>query len=270
MRLKTIALSALLVCLSATAVAEKEVPAPKIAPDESLPIAGYIEAGTPATDREWTPSDYARLAAVLGEIGEENPRRLPRFDSAKSDALMRRMMSADNLRILRDTKLPLETRLSEGLTLMQAIGALATIYAEATNKGESFDRELVEILTLIARVGVDMWTLADEMLAGMSAEERAQRGGALDTMRGGSAQVVQGILTTFTERSVYRPAELQRFAELLTPVLPSLIRRLTPESQAEAMVQLKKTVTEAGDPAVASALRKLLAAAEEGTPRPPA
>lgn len=273
MRVAAIACFVLLVCCSAVGSAAEvtaDAPALPIAPDESLPVSKFIEAGVPATDREWTADDYQRLAGVLGNVAKDSPRKLPRFESKNSDAIMRRLVNAENFHVLHDRNLTLNMRLSQGMMLLQASSALATVYLEATNKGESFDRELVELMAFIAKASVELWTLIDEFLATLSPEERTSRAGSLGTIRSGSAQVVQGSLTSFTERNVYRSSELSRFATLLAPVFPSLIQRLTPEARTEAVVRLRTLASEAQEPSVAAALKKLLAAVEEATPAKPA
>ncbi len=264
MRAPVIALVSLLIFCPGRSVAAADAPPLKIAPDESLPTAKLMEAGVPAPDRDWMPDDYRRLAIALRAIVNENPRKLPRFDSENSGAIMRRLVDAGNFRVLHDRKFPLNVRLPQALVLLPAISDLAMIYAEASARGESFDRELVEVMAFMAGTGVEVWTLVDEMLSTLTPEERAGRASALGTIRSGSAHIVQGALGTFTEVGTYRPAELVRFATLLEPYLPLLIRRLTPDSITEAVVRLRTLASEAQDPALAAALKELLSAVEAG------
>jgi hypothetical protein len=233
-----------------------------IAPDESLPVMAYIEAGAPASDREWTSADYEKLAAALTKIAEKNARQLPRFDSPKSGALMQRIVSPANFGSIRDRQLTLAVRLTEAGAITQRIGAVVMLYATATNEGEAFDRELVELMSFIARVTVETWATVDELLATLTPEERAARAAGLDTVRAGSAQIISGAIQTFGETDVYRPAELVRLANALRETLPSLFHRLSDESAAELLVQLRNAAENATDKNVAAALRQLLEATE--------
>lgn len=252
--------------LAGTSAAD-ERPSVVIAPDESLTVRAYIEMGVPASDRRWSSADYEKFVTALSAMAEESPRQLPRIESPRSAALMKRVVSLDNLAALHDPKIPLNERLAEVIGFGANIGATTMLYVTATNKGESFDRELVELMAFISHVTDQSWTLVDEYLATLTPEERASRAGALETVRSGSAQVVEGAIVTFGETGTYRPAELVRLAGSLRETLPSLLRRLSAETAAELVVQLRKTVKDASDQEVAAALRPLLEAAEAAVPK---
>ena len=242
---------------------------PTIAPDESASVTQFIAAGVPSTDREWSADDYQRFISVIRPISRDHPRGLPRFDSNKSGAIMRRVISEQNFGLLHDRNLPVTTRMAQGAALSQATAALAGIYGDASSKGELFDRELVELMAFIVKVNAELWALADELLSTLTQEERNARGGSLDMMRSGSAQIVSGALTTFTETEVYRPSELRRFASLLAPTLPSIVQRLTSESRSETIVRLRSLISQQPDQSLRSLLGNLLDAIE-GKARPAA
>ncbi|HEX2833151.1 MAG TPA: hypothetical protein VHW00_09055 [Thermoanaerobaculia bacterium] len=233
----------------------------KVPADESLTVAAYVEAGAPAADREWSSHDYAKFVEVLQGTVEKDAHQLPRFDSEKSGALMRRLVSETNFRVFQDTNLPMSTRLPEAAAFAQNLALLTGIYLQASNQGEPFDRELVELMGFIARVNDEIWTLADEFLASLPEEERGAKSGAIDTMRGGTAQVVIGAIQSFSEATTYRPAELRRFATLLAPSLPKLLPRLSAESSKEALIALRKMSSENCDDEVRALLGKLLESA---------
>lgn len=235
-----------------------------VAPDQSLTSAALIARGAPATDREWTASDYERIVAVLQPLGRATPRQLPRFDSPNSGSMMRRIVADANFKILHDRALPLQSRLGQAVNLSQAVSQLTGVYIDATNNShEAFDRELVELMSLMVKVNLELWAIADELLSGMTAEERAKRADAIGTMQSGTAQVVDGALTTFTEHEVYRITELRRLATLIANTLPRLIPRLTRESQAEASVHLRKVVAGTVDTPLRAQLEALLKAMEK-------
>lgn len=230
----------------------------KVPADASLTVAAYIEAGAPAADREWNSEDYAKLVEILQATVEKDAHQLPRFESEKSGALMRRLVSESNFRVFQDLNLPMSTRLPEAAAFAQNLAQLTGIYLQASNQGEPFDRELVELMGFIARVNVEIWTLADEFLASLPEDERGGKSGAIDTMRGGTAQVVIGAIRSFSEATTYRPTELRRFATLLAPSVPKLLPRLSAESSKEALIALREMSTENCDDEVRALLGKLL------------
>jgi hypothetical protein len=177
---------------------------------------------------------------------------------------MRRVVSPENFGALHDRKLPVATRATQSFTLLQNVSALATIYAMASQGEESFDRELVELMAFITRNSVEMWPVLDEFIPTLTPEQREARAGALDMVRSGSAQILGGAITSFGETNVYRPAELVRFAKLLDDTFPLLLQRLSAESAAELLLQLRNAATNAKDKDVAAALRQLLESAEAG------
>lgn len=234
------------------------LPAVLVAPDESLPVAAYVEAGAPASDREWTADDYERFSKILPGIAGKNPRQLPRFDSARSGPLMKRLVSEENFAVLHDRNLPLDARIGQVVALNQSSAAILAQYVDATNKGESFDRELIELTIFITKVNIETWTAVDELLATLTPEDRETRAGGLAQMRSGSAQIVSGALTSFGETTVYRSSELRRLAVALEKLLPVVLQRLSAESAAEVIVHLRSVVNETNDEQVAASLRELL------------
>ncbi len=193
----------------------------------------------PATDREWSSDDYERFVKVITPIVQDHPRGLPRFESKNSGAIMLRVVSVQNLAILHDPNLSLATRLAQGVALSQTSAAVLSSYAEATGKGEVFDRELVELMVFVVKLNNELWTIADEVLETLTPEERVDRASALDKMRSGSAQIAMGTLTTLDEVKVYRLSELRRLAIQLRPIFPALVQRLTAEAHAEVVTRLR-------------------------------
>jgi len=181
---------------------------------------------------------------------------------------MKRAVSTANLAALRDRSTPLEQRMPQIVALTQHVGALTLVYVAASNGDESFDRELVEMASFVAKVSLEAWAAVDEFLETLPPDVRKQREAGLDQVRAGSSQVVGGAITTFGETNVYRPAELVRFAAALEETLPLLLARVSEESRAELLVQLRTAATDAKNKDVAAALRRLLEVSEKRqTPR---
>ena len=247
-----------MIALSIALTPQEPAAAIRVAPDESYSVAELIARGAPATDREWNASDLQRVADLLGPIAANEPTKLPRFDSQASGRFMARLASDQNFGLIHDHNIGLQQRLAETIALSQAIAKLTGVYIAASNQGAVFDREMVELEALIVKVNLEVWSGVDELRATLSEEQLKAREGGMAQIRSGSAEVIEGLITTFTETNVYRLPELRRLAGYVVDSLPKLGRRLTPEASQEMRVRLAKVAAETKDPELHRQLQKML------------
>lgn len=75
----------------------------------------YLEAGIPASDREWHGADYTRTSEILsaGKVA------LPRLSDPFGAALLDRLTSTANFSLNRNRELPVEARLGDYLAIQQ-------------------------------------------------------------------------------------------------------------------------------------------------------
>src|SRR4051812_13257608 len=71
-------------------------------PDHSLPAEEYIKLGVPTHDRPWLGSDMTRAAEALSDIAKDDARKLPRHQSERSGTVFARMISVQNLEIVKN------------------------------------------------------------------------------------------------------------------------------------------------------------------------
>src|SRR5262245_28680657 len=84
----------------------------------------FLEAGIAASDREWTGPDYAQAAEILatGKVP------LPQESDEIGRALVRRMTSLDNLKLFRDSTLPIESRFANYIPLINGANSIFKLY----------------------------------------------------------------------------------------------------------------------------------------------
>jgi hypothetical protein len=89
-------------------------------------------AGFPATDRTWTPNDYAPAYEALEKlVSKRGDGVLPRAGSARSGAVFSRMIDRGNFAVAADRSLPVEARLPIVAGSMQPLTGLLKLYLRA-------------------------------------------------------------------------------------------------------------------------------------------
>lgn len=199
--------------------------------DRSLKAEEYIRLGLPAHDRPWSGADMLQAFKVLSSIAKEDFRKLPRYKSDRSGDVFARITSTENLKILRDQRLPLKTRMLEGANEMQATGQLLTLYAAAFPKEDYRHAEIIELMGSILRESVIVLDLADKIQQTWKKDDPAYetRMKGFEQMKGGLVNIVGGCVTTLGEKDLYRASELKRFIGYLNETLPVLVRACLPE-----------------------------------------
>jgi hypothetical protein len=252
------AVSLLIALANATPHQSVAPPNYQVAPDHSLALAAYIEKGMPANDREWIGSDYVTAAAVLEEIGNDDPTTLPRYQSAVSGAMFARMVSSENYARIHLETISRQTRFYDASEMLRGLSRILLVYNSATNSRRLFDSEEVELLRFILEVSRGFVQFVNQ--GGASAGQAAD---SLvidrDQLRKGLTSILSGDLRIFTEKNLFRPAELLRHADTLTQMLPDLFPLLSANSQLELKVRLDELIKVETDPALKDRLIKLAA-----------
>ena len=217
--------------------------------DRSLTVEQYIDAGVPATDRTWSGADMVRVADSLGKIAEADLGRLPRYKSERSGAVFDKITGGDNYELLRNKLLPLQQRLMDGVTLMQAGNQVMILYVRGYSRGATGDSELVELQGMQLRMCVVMLELVGELVPTLDRNDPTYvtRMRGLKQMRSGLATMLAGCLQSLTERNAYRASELKRLIGYLDAAIPDILPQLPEGSRRETLVQLGRL---AGDPAL--------------------
>jgi hypothetical protein len=230
--------------------------------DQSLTADAYLAQGMPATDRPWSHTDYQAAAGIVERLAKTNPKQLPRWQSPNSATVLARMTSEENFAQARNRAVPINQRFPAALECGPAIQRMTLAYITATNRGKSFDAELVELMSFMLRWATVCTDLAKEFQATLTPQEAASpvRKQGLEKMRTGYSQMVTGLLMTFTEKKTYRTSQLVRMAVLSKPLLPGLVKELPSLTQKEVPVRLQSLIDNEADPTLKQALTELLQA----------
>jgi hypothetical protein len=235
---------------------------PPVAPDHSLSQPTYIEKGLPAPDRLWTGLDYGRVAEFLESLAAADATQLPRLNSATSGGVFGRIVSADNLNLLRVEPLSSGQRLSAAGLLLQNVSRVLLVYASATTKARVFDSELVELMNYTLEICREMVLLTSSVFSTLPTDDpqREARLKGRDQMRQGMATMVNAFLTSLTEHDTYRSSELVRLAQKFEQTLPTIVPFLPAGSQQELPVRIRRMIDQESDPALKESLVRISAA----------
>ena len=99
---------------------------PPIPPDRSFRAEVYIGKGLPANDRTWLGDDYEQAASVLKSIAAIDATNLPRYGSIASGPVFARIVSLDNLRLLRNSGMGRQIRLSKEFQILTNVSEILT------------------------------------------------------------------------------------------------------------------------------------------------
>ncbi|HEX8913966.1 MAG TPA: hypothetical protein VF796_16575 [Humisphaera sp.] len=237
--------------------------------DRSLAADEYVALGVPSYDRGWLADDMSRAASVLAA---QNPATLPRYGSARSGAVFDRIVSADNLRPLRDRSIAINLRLPQAATLQQSLNQLTKTYLAAYAAGGVGGDELVELSGAVLRSSREVFELAEEFMGTLSPTDPkyAARMHGLETVRQGMAQIVSGTLTTLGEAAVYSVEARVRLVGYCRETLPYMVAHLSPPSKAEVLSRLDRMVADPGMQALRPHTDRLRDEVRSGQPPPPA
>jgi len=215
-------------------------PAPAVPADDSLTTAEYVGLGAPPPDRPWSGDDMATMETVLAKVVQQGPRRLPRFQSARSGAVFARMTSPGDLAAFTDRSVPLETRAPQALKYTKATQEIGKLYVNAFLKRETGDSEMLEIQAAWVRSAALLSGFVDEIEPTLKKPrpESAMRLQGLAEVKRGNTLVVQSAIMSLTETHAYRASERIRFIGHLRETLPVILPKLEPGPRDDAVRRL--------------------------------
>ena len=232
---------------------------PKAPRDESLTSEEYIRLGLAAPSREWSGNDLAEAEKVLASLTQKGYRQLPRYQSERSGEVFARLTSPQNLDLFRNRSLPLDARLPQSLSYLQAGNQIFKLYLSAFLKKEARDSELVELMGAQFRATVVVLELVDEFLPTIKKDDPKYevRMQGLEQMKRGLASIVAGGLQTITERESYRSSELARLVGYMQETFPLIVPRLPSDAGAETLIRLEKMQADSAMKDLQPVLREL-------------
>lgn len=206
-------------------------PSAPLAPprDTSLNEPEYLAKGLPAIDRAWGAVEYGRAAQVLGAIAAESPSQLPRYESERSGAVFSRITTMQNMTVIADQSLLLETRLAEAVAQLKSLGEIMRIYVSAHQTGVTDYAEPFEIMGALFRRVSQAIPLAEESASELTKSDptyKARTKGR-EQLKSDIVFSIDGAITTLNDRNIpkpYRRRVLRYLAESIPPIasfLPS-------------------------------------------------
>jgi hypothetical protein len=191
----------------------------------------YLEAGIPASDREWHGADYARTSEILsaGKVA------LPRLSDPLGAALLDRFTSTENFSLDRNRSLQIEARFGDYLGVQQATSTVLNLYLAAMLRGEA--KVTAEMTQLVAfslkasALGID---LVEEFLPKIPKDESyATRMDGLKQMYSGISTQFQGSEAMLGETNVYSDQERSLVLDAMAGALPVLKKAFSPDYRIE-------------------------------------
>jgi hypothetical protein len=196
----------------------------------------FVEAGVPATDREWTGTDYKLALATLATTKLS----LPHFREKDGRAVLERMTAQENFSFHRNKTLPIEARMLDHVNLVQAMSAISKLYYEAANKGQDVHKEIAAVLAFTLQAAVPGMELVDEFLPTVPRDEKyAVRLDGLKKVKSGLTGMFVGAEASLGETKFYSAQDLSLLLETMAATLPRLKTALSAEYRNELRQKLK-------------------------------
>lgn len=197
----------------------------------------YLEAGIPASDREWHGVDYARASEILsaGKVA------LPRLSDPLGAALLNRLTSTENFSLNRNRDLPVEARLSDYLAIQQGANKVLNLYLSTMLRGEAkVTAEMTQIVAFslqVSALGID---LVEEFLPKIPKDESyAKRMEGLKQMYSGISTQFQGAEAMLGESNIYSQPERSRLLDAMAGALPVLKKAFSQDFRVELRKKLE-------------------------------
>jgi hypothetical protein len=243
---------------------------PAVTPEQRAAIAKYVEKGFPSPERPWSGTDYAAFANALGKIKADDSLPFPRKGDKETGPLFERVVSEENLRMSRDTTLPIPTRFKEASGIMATLPPILMAYLDPQAAHQKFGPELLDLMAHTLRSQDIVFDLAQKFYDGLSPEQKADpvRLNGLKQMKAGLAQTIDGILQTISETSQYEKGDLEVFAGQLPPLLAPIWPLLEVSVRQEFEIRIQKLSESHSDPAIRTSLTKLLQALKTSAKSP--
>lgn len=191
------------------------------------------EPPMPALSRSWTASDYEVVAAAI--VQGRVP--LPKFGAGDSDALMRRLVSEENLEFQANQAIPPHYRLQDFAETVPSLAAILNKYLENGDEGDH--AELAAVLSFTLRQSGSGAALLSEVIPTIPKDAAyEQRMKALDGVRSGVTDILLGAEMSLGE-AVFSAEDKSLILDAMADSIGSLQRFLADDVKAELAQKLQ-------------------------------
>lgn len=190
------------------------------------------EPPIPALSRAWMAADYQVVTAAIaqGRIA------LPRFGEGDSDALMRRLVSEDNLAFHANASVPAIYRLQDWSNGLPSILELLKSYLEDPTRNHA---ELAAVMAYAVRdMGVGANLLAEVLPTIPKDDTYEDRMKGLAQVKSGFTNVLLGAETSLGE-AVYSAQDKSLMLDAMADSIDPLVPFLADDVKAELAMRLK-------------------------------
>jgi len=197
----------------------------------------YLEAGVPATNREWTGPDYARTSEVLASGNVV----LPTYDNEAGKAVLDRLTSTENFALAKEHTIAVEARINDSVMMLTATNALLKQYLALAQKGERVNRELTELLVFVLRNAAVVLTVFDEYAATIpDFDNQPTRVEGRWKIRAGAVTMFSGAEVSLSEAHFYTEEDFSRMLQGMADTFPTFNKAFTPEFREEIRIKLNE------------------------------
>ena len=206
----------LALCAAVSPVRAEPVPAP----DHSLAIQKYLDAGVPPIDKPWTPEEFRKAAKVLEDMAAKDVTQLPRYNSKASGVLFAHIIAQENLYGFANKDIPVDTRIKL-VNDAAAYLPLFVLYTHSVSTERTFDAEMLELGGFILRMEMaESGVFGEFMAAHPEKKDDARTQAGFVQMRDSVERTAGALLDLMMDRTYVRTAEATRFARELNDNLP--------------------------------------------------
>ncbi len=228
-------------------VAPPAAPLPQITPqdDKSLTPEEYVLLGMPAHGKVWHSRDMETVVRVLSKLEKDEPLKLPRLQSTKSGLVFARLIATENFRPYQDRKYPIDARFLSAVHHWNALHAAFGVYSSALRNGLAVRVEQFEIFGTQHDLAVVLFNLADEFRTTLRSTDPQYdtKLGIINKLSGNAQGMVTIGLDSLAEM-LLSESLIDRILSRIEATYPSIVPRLSPESQATVLVRLREFESE--------------------------
>jgi hypothetical protein len=157
----------------------------------------YLNAGVASLDETWIATDYER--AVQAIITAKIP--LPAFKDSRGKAVLKRIVSEENLAFIQNKDLPVTSRMENFMLMQSSMSALLGHYVTVANQGKvSLPDELIACYGFMLQTTASGIGLTDEYLATIPKDDKYEsRIESLKQVQAGIVGMLVGAEMTLNE-----------------------------------------------------------------------
>jgi hypothetical protein len=208
----------------------------------------------PDLDRPWTSVDYRDLAEriVAGRVP------LPTLAEPATRRAFERLVSLDNLAVVRNKSAPVSNRIPEMLAMISATRTLMLGYVDEAKRGRPYERELARLQVYTLAQASTVVALIDEFLPTVTKDASYEaRMAGLAKIRSALRSVTSGTVESTTDTRFFSKASTLEQVAGLERYLPVLNRILIDEDRRELLARVEDATDAATDDEIRAAMVRL-------------